>query len=197
MTDCNVARNCYLEAMEQRLIKLSKLLSLVLRHNPGVLGLTLDAQGWVAVDDLLAAAQRHGHALDTATLAQIVADNSKQRFAFSPDGTRIRANQGHSIPVELGLEPITPPELLYHGTARHLLTSIRESGLERRSRQHVHLSADTDTATAVGKRHGVPIVLTVAAGAMQAAGFAFYRSANGVWLTDHVPPEYLGFPEGV
>jgi putative RNA 2'-phosphotransferase len=182
--------------MEQRHIRLSKLLSLVLRHNPGVLGLTLDPQGWVAVDELIAAAQRHGHALDAATLAQIVADNSKQRFALSPDGSRIRANQGHSIPVDLGLEPLTPPEVLYHGTARHLLESIRQHGLERRSRQHVHLSADVATATAVGKRHGVPIVLTVAAGAMQKVGFAFYRSANGVWLTDHIPVAYLGLPDG-
>lgn len=181
--------------MEANLAKLSKLLSLVLRHDPAKLGLTLDAQGWVAVADLLAAAQHHGVALDADTLARVVADNDKQRFAFSPDGDYIRASQGHSVAIDLALEPVTPPNLLYHGTASRFVDSIRQAGLERRSRQHVHLSADLATAVAVGQRHGTPVVLTVQAGAMATAGFMFYRSANGVWLTDHVPLNHLAFPD--
>jgi putative RNA 2'-phosphotransferase len=195
MADLVLLFFCYAGGMEQRLVKMSKMLSLVLRHNPRKLGLTLDAQGWVAVDDLLAAAQQHGYDLDADTLGQIVADNDKQRFAFSPDGRQIRANQGHSIEVDLALEPLAPPELLYHGTASRFLDSIRQSGLERRSRQHLHLSGDRATAIAVGQRHGKPVVLVVQAGAMHAAGMVFYRSENGVWLTEHVPVEYLVFPE--
>jgi putative RNA 2'-phosphotransferase len=181
--------------METKHIKLSKFLSLVLRHNPAKIGLSLDPQGWATVDDLLTAARRNGVALNAATLQLIVADNDKQRFAFSEDGLRIRASQGHSIEVDLALEPIAPPELLYHGTAARFIESIRQSGLEHRARQHVHLSLDEATAVKVGQRHGKPVVLIVQAGAMAAAGFSFYRSANGVWLTDHVPAAYLRFPD--
>lgn len=181
--------------MEPQLVKLSKFISLVLRHDPGRFGLTLDPQGWVAVDELLTAAARGGVALDDATLRRIVSENDKQRFAFSSDGRRIRANQGHSVEVDLGLPPVTPPELLYHGTTERFLEPIRRTGLEKRARQHVHLSIDEPTAVKVGQRHGRPVVLTVRAGAMAAAGFTFYRAANGVWLTERVPPEYLVFPE--
>lgn len=180
--------------MDQRLVRLSKFMSLVLRHDPGAIGITLDPQGWVEVDDLLAAAGRAGTALDRETLLRIVAESDKQRFALSEDGRRIRANQGHSVEVDLALAPLDPPALLYHGTATRFLEGIRRDGLLKQSRQHVHLSADEATAVKVGQRHGRPAVLRVRAGDMAAAGHQFFRSDNGVWLTDHVPPEFLEFP---
>ena len=182
--------------MDQSLVRTSKFLSLVLRHRPDKIGLMLDAQGWANVDELLRKANQHGVALTRDRLQQVVAQNDKQRFAFNADGTRIRANQGHSIKIDLGLEPIAPPRHLYHGTATRFLTSIRQKGLVRGQRDHVHLSPDEATARKVGARHGESIVLVVNAGEMHAAGFIFYRSANGVWLTDHVPVEYLNFPTG-
>jgi putative RNA 2'-phosphotransferase len=184
----------YAIAMEQHLIKYSKLLSLVLRHNPARLGLTLDPQGWVEVSTLLQAAKQHGIALNAQLLQRIVAENDKQRFAFSADRTLIRASQGHSVAIDLALAPQTPPDLLYHGTASRFLDSIRQNGLEKRSRQHVHLSINEETARRVGARHGKPVILQVAASQMVHAGMHFYCSANGVWLTDHVPVAFLVFP---
>ena len=160
---------------------------IVLRHQPGKIGLTLDAQGWADVDELLSKANQHGVALTRPLLNEVVGQNDRQRFAFDAGGTRIRANQGHSIQIDLGLEPIAPPEHLYHGTATRFLEAIRQKGLLRGRRDYVHLSP----ARKVGARHGEPVVLVVKAGEMQAAGFAFYRAANGVWLTDTVPSEYL------
>lgn len=180
--------------MDPRLVRLSKFLSLVLRHDPGAIGITLDPNGWVAVDDLLSAAARSGNAITREQLDEVVATNDKKRFAFSPDGTRIRASQGHSVEVELGLDPVEPPERLFHGTATRSVESIRAEGLVRQSRQHVHLSPDEETAIRVGQRHGKPVVLVVRAGQMHRDGHAFYRSDNGVWLTDSVPPEYLDIP---
>ncbi|HYH80149.1 MAG TPA: RNA 2'-phosphotransferase [Longimicrobium sp.] len=182
--------------MDPQLVRVSKFLSLVLRHDPGKIGLKLDATGWADVGELLAGAARAGVRLDRETLARVVAANEKQRFALSDDGTRIRANQGHSVEVDLGLEPRTPPEVLYHGTATRFIESIRRSGLHSAGRTHVHLSADEATARSVGQRHGRPVVLTVAAGRMHRDGRPFFRAANGVWLTDEVPPEYIGFGEG-
>ena len=173
----------------------SKFLSLVLRHQPDLVGITLDPAGWVAVDDLLAGCRRKGHDISRDELEEIVRTSDKQRFALSEDGTRIRANQGHSVPVELGHEPATPPEVLYHGTADRFLESIRTEGLTRGSRHHVHLSERVDTAEAVGRRHGRQIVLHVRSGDMHRAGIAFYKTPNGVWLTDAVPAEYLNFPQ--
>lgn len=170
-------------------IQTSRRLSYVLRHRPDSIGLTLGPDGGAAVDDLLAALAAHGTPLTRAELAQIVADNDKRRFTLA-DG-RIRANQGHSIPVELGLPPLAPPDRLYHGTAERHLSAIDRAGLLRGARHHVHLSPDPSTARTVGARHGHPVVLAVAAGRMHADGYAFFRSANGVWLTDHVPPAYL------
>lgn len=169
---------------------LSKLMSLALRHDPGALGLTLDAQGWVAIEALVAglAARRRG--VTRADVERVVAESDKQRFAI--DGDRIRANQGHSVEVELGYAPATPPDRLYHGTAAANLESIRAQGLRRGSRHHVHLSADVATARRVGARHGTPVVLVVDAARMDADGHAFFQAANGVWLTEHVPPAYLG-----
>ena len=166
----------------------------MLRHQPGQIGLTLDAQGWADVDELLSKANQHGVKLTRALLNEVVAHNDKQRFAFNADGTRLRANQGHSIKIDLGLEPIAPPEFLYHGTATRFLASIQQHGLLRGNRDYVHLSPDEATARKVGARHGEPIVLVVKAGEMHTAGCTFYRAANGVWLIDHVPSEYLDIP---
>ncbi len=180
--------------MNKKLIRTSKFLSFVLRHKPDEVGLTLETGGWVHVDALIAAANRAGVNLDHALLREVVATNDKKRFAFSEDGLRIRANQGHSVPIDLGLEPVVPPDVLFHGTAARFLDSIRRHGLQRRNRHHVHLSPDAQTATAVGKRHGKPVVLAVTARRMHDAGFPFYRSQNNVWLTEHVAPAYLIFP---
>lgn len=171
--------------------QLSKLLSYTLRHRPEELGLTLDAQGWVSVVDLLAALQSRDAGISRGQVEEVVASNDKKRFAFSEDGQRLRASQGHSVAVELGLEPVAPPARLYHGTATRFLASIAQEGLRPGGRQHVHLSPDRATAETVGRRHGQPAILRVAAGTMHQAGFSFYYSANGVWLTAAVPPAYL------
>lgn len=170
----------------------SKLLSYVLRHHPASAGVALDLQGWVAIDALLAGlAAHHGVSLSRADLDRVVATDSKRRYAISDDGLRIRASQGHSVEVELEYAPATPPEQLFHGTAERHLPSIRATGLERRARHHVHLSAAVDTARTVGARHGRPVVLVVAAARMHADGWSFFLSANGVWLVDAVPVPYL------
>lgn len=176
--------------------RLSKFLSLVLRHQPSAVGITLDAAGWVDLQVLLEACAQHDRPLSRATLEELVITSPKQRFAISADGLRIRANQGHSTRVALGLEPADPPEVLFHGTAAHLLPSIREKGLLRMERHHVHLSAEEATARAVGARRGPAVVLRVAARAMGAAGHVFFLTPNQVWLTDLVPTEFIsGFPE--
>ena len=174
--------------------KISKFLSLVLRHEPARIGITLDSAGWTDVDALLAASAAHGVAITRDELAQIVASSDKQRFALTADGARIRANQGHSVEVELELAPATPPALLYHGTVDRFLDSIRAKGLVKGERHHVHLSADIATAQKVGGRRGKPVVLVVRAADMVAAGHGFFVSANGVWLTEAVPATFLDFP---
>lgn len=180
--------------MDAQLVRMSKFISKVLRHAPESVGLRLDQAGWVDVDDLLAAARGAGVAMDRATLERVVAENDKKRFAFSADGARIRASQGHSVEVELGLQPVKPPEVLFHGTADRNLDSIRAQGLIPGRRTHVHLSKDEATAVNVGRRHGRPVVLRVRAGEMHRAGHAFYRSDNGVWLTSAVPAAHIDFP---
>ena len=177
--------------MNKRLVKTSKFLSLVLRHRPQAVGLELDDQGWASVDELIAAAEKQGTKLSSELIEEVVATNDKKRFSLAEDGSRIRANQGHSIKVDLGLEPVPPPEFLYHGTATRFMTSIRAQGLKPSGRHHVHLSPDHETAVKVGSRHGVPVVLRVEAGRMHAEGTVFYCSANGVWLTDRVPPRHF------
>ncbi|RSK33291.1 RNA 2'-phosphotransferase [Hymenobacter metallilatus] len=171
--------------------ELSKLLSYALRHRPEELGLTLTAQGWVPVSNLLAALQARDASITLARLQVVVASNDKKRFAFSEDGQLIRASQGHSVAVELDLPLQVPPEILYHGTATRFLAAILEQGLRPGNRQHVHLSSDRPTAEAVGRRHGKPVVLLVKAGELHRAGGQFFRSANGVWLTAAVPVPYL------
>jgi len=178
----------------KKIIRLSKFLSLVLRHEPQRIGLTLDAAGWAEVELLLAGCHRHNVRIDRATLEEVVATNEKKRFAFREDGRRIRASQGHSIKVSLGYTEQVPPAMLYHGTATRFLPSIRAEGLLKGNRHHVHLSAERKTAHAVGGRHGVPLVLSIRATAKQEQGFAFFLSENGVWLTEHVPVEFIHFP---
>jgi len=173
--------------------RVSKFLSLVLRHKPESLGITLDEHGWTTVDSLLSKLRAKGYRIDRSQLAFIVETNNKKRFAFSPDGTQIRANQGHSVDVDLGYIEKQPPQLLYHGTATRFLDSIRTEGLKKMNRHHVHLSSDEQTARAVGSRHGKPIILTVKASEMATAGHVFYQSENGVWLTDLVPVAYIVF----
>jgi uncharacterized protein (TIGR02452 family) len=174
--------------------KISKFLSLVLRHEPERIGISLDDSGWTDVPALLAAAAKHGVSLTREQLAEVVAGSDKQRFALSPDGERIRANQGHSVDVDLKLEAVSPPATLYHGTVDKFLDSIRAKGLIKGERHHVHLSADTTTASKVGSRRGKAVLLQVRAAAMAEAGHQFFRSANGVWLVESVPPEFLEFP---
>ena len=172
-------------------MRLSKFLSLVLRHRPERAGLELDDAGWADVDELVARARVAGVPLTREALVDVVETNDKQRFALSEDGRRIRANQGHSIPVDLGLRPLAPPQRLYHGTTDRAVAAIRREGLTPRGRQHVHLSPDEETARAVGRRHGAPVVLEVDASRMARDGHVFLLAASGVWLTDHVPPGYL------
>ena len=171
----------------------SKFLSLVLRHEPQAAGLSLDKAGWVGVAELLAGCARVGVAISQEELREIVGTSDKQRFALSDDGLRIRANQGHSVEVELGYEPAAPPEVLYHGTADRFADSIRAQGLVKGNRHHVHLSERIDTASAVGQRHGKLLLLHVRSGDMHRAGISFYKTPNGVWLTDSVPTEFLVF----
>ena len=177
--------------MNSHVVSTSKFLSLILRHQPEKIGLSLDANGWASLDDLLRLSAARGNPLTRALIEEVVATNDKQRFVLNEDHSMIRASQGHSVSVDLGLSAMTPPPVLFHGTATRFLESIQQQGLLRGNRQHVHLSPDEATAIKVGQRHGKPVVLKVAAGKMHSDGHPFYRSANGVWLTDHVPPAFL------
>jgi putative RNA 2'-phosphotransferase len=179
---------------EKEITRISKFLSLVLRHKPETIGIALDENGWTDVGILLDKARQAGVALTPGILRLVVDTNAKKRFAFDETGARIRASQGHSVEIDLGYKALTPPDILYHGTAEKWLHSILETGLDKRRRHHVHLSADVETALNVGQRHGKPIVLSVLAGNMHAEGFAFFRSENGVWLTDRVPPAFILSP---
>lgn len=175
-------------------VRLSKFLSLVLRHDPAIANLKLDDAGWVSIADLLDGVRATGRNLSREELNTIVRNNSKQRFAISEDGLMIRASQGHSVNVELGYKPVQPPDILFHGTAERYLKSISQQGLVKGQRHHVHLSKSKDTASSVGKRHGKLVLLEVDAAAMFRDGFDFFISANEVWLTEHVPVQYIIFP---
>ncbi len=177
--------------MQPRLTRVSKYLAKYLRHAPGELGLTLQPGGWVPVGDLLAAAGKHGFPISYDELVECVETNDKRRYSFDGTGDLIRANQGHSVEVDLQLEEREPPEVLYHGTVERFLPSILADGLNKGKRHHVHLSKDKETAWKVGARRGQPVVLTVDARRMLSDGHTFFLSANGVWLTDAVPPGYL------
>jgi putative RNA 2'-phosphotransferase len=180
--------------MQKRHIRLSRFLSYVLRHDPGSIGLTLDAEGWADVPELIRAARANGRRLEEGDLWSIVRSCPKKRFSLSPDGQQVRANYGHSVKIELGLQPAIPPGVLYHGTSSRSLHSIREKGLQPRGRQYVHLSPDWKTAKAVGSRHGRPVVLRVEAGRIHEDGLCFYYSPGGTWLTARVPVGYIAFP---
>lgn len=176
---------------QSELKSLSKFLSLILRHEHERIGLTLDESGWTDIDALIRNAAASGRSFTRAQLEEVVATSDKKRFAISADGQRIRANQGHSIDVDLGLMPVMPPDVLYHGTARRFLESILANGLDKRQRHHVHLTGDLAVARSVGQRYGVVVVLAVDAARMQEEGHRFFRSENGVWLIDAVPTRYL------
>jgi putative RNA 2'-phosphotransferase len=179
---------------EKETIKISKFLSLILRHEPERVGLTLGEGGWVGVDELLQAVNRQGMSLTLEQLQHVVVTSDKKRFAFSEDGQRIRASQGHSVEVNLQYPPQVPPEILYHGTATRFIEGIRQDGLQKMERHDVHLSAEAKVTLQVGGRHGKPVLLTIHAGEMHRAGFVFRCSANGVWLVDHVPPQFIEIP---
>lgn len=180
--------------MNQEHIKLSKFLSLILRHSPETIGITLDPQGWAEIATLLALSNKKGKRLNRDLLQSIVDNCEKQRFSISEDGLRIRAAQGHSVKnIDIGYQPVTPPAVLYHGTATRFLESIKQQGLLPGSRQYVHLSQLQETAINVGQRHGKPVVLLVDAARMQQAGHEFYQADNGVWLTATVAPEFIRF----
>lgn len=183
------------EVSSQKIVRVSKFLSQILRHRPEKIGLQLDAQGWAQVDELLEKAAAKGERFDRALLQIVVDTNNKKRFAFSDDGQRIRASQGHSIDIDLGLKPQKPPEILWHGTAEKSIESIRKEGLRPMRRQHVHLSKDRQTAENVGGRHGKAVVLTVRSGEMSRQKHKFFLSENGVWLTEEVPAVFLDFPQ--
>ncbi len=172
------------------LVETGKYISLILRHNPQAIGITLDEHGWANVNELIEGVNKK-YPLTMEILEQIVANNDKQRYSFNEDKTLIRANQGHSIPVDVELEEDAPPEYLYHGTGEKFVASIDEQGLIPKSRLYVHLSQDTDTAVKVGQRHGKPVIYRVLSKAMAEKGYKFYLSVNGVWLTKTVPVEFL------
>jgi len=177
--------------MDRKLVTVSKFLAKHLRHSPDALGLTLQPGGWVSVDDLLAASEQAGFTITYDELIEVVETNDKKRFSFDDAGDLIRANQGHSVEVDLQLEETRPPDVLYHGTVERFLASIMTEGLKKGKRHHVHLSKDRETARRVGARRGRPVILQVNAGKMHSQGFTFFLSANGVWLADSVPPAFL------
>ena len=172
-------------------VSLGKFISLILRHKPETIGITLDSEGWADVGELIKGINASGRTIDMETLERIVAENNKKRYTLSPDKKRIRANQGHSIDVQIDMEKREPPALLYHGTATRFLDSIKAEGIRKMSRQYVHLSPDIPTAFDVGRRHGAPAVLVIDAAKMSAEGFEFMISANGVWQSADIPFRYV------
>lgn len=176
---------------EEETKHISKFLSLVLRHKPEAIGITLDENGWTPVDTLIEKLMLKGQRIDIDILKYIVDTNAKKRFAFNDTFDKIRASQGHSVTIQLGYEPQVPPEMLYHGTAEQYINSILSTGLNKGNRHQVHLSADGATAVNVGKRHGKPIVLEILSGQMHKDGYNFFISENDVWLTNDVPVKYI------
>ncbi|MFM2483476.1 RNA 2'-phosphotransferase [Celerinatantimonas sp. YJH-8] len=179
----------------KELNQISKFLSLILRHKPDTIGIELDSNGWANIEEIIIKTNKFKYdgisPLNLPLIKEVVKNNDKKRFSISEDGEYIRANQGHSINVDLQFQPISPPETLYHGTATRFLTSITEHGLKSQQRQYVHLSTDVETAITVGQRYGNPIVLEVKAQLMYKQGFKFYQAKNNVWLIDNVPSEFI------
>lgn len=180
--------------MDKQFKEAGRHLSLILRHQPESIGLRLDEFGWASIDEIATLTADAELPLTRALILRLVAENDKRRYLMSDDGERVRANQGHSVQVDLGLEGVQPPEYLFHGTTMAAVPAIRAEGISRMTRQHVHLSADEETATRVGSRHGESTVLRILAGDMSRDGKVFFRSANGVWLIDDVPVQYIVFP---
>ena len=173
--------------------RVSKLMSLILRHSPEHIQVTLDKNGWLLIDELIKGINKKGIRLNRELLEVVVEENDKKRFIISDDGLKIRANQGHSVNVDLELKAVEPPEFLFHGTVSKFMDGIRDNGLLKMSRQHVHLSTNRDTAISVGSRRGKPAILRVRSGEMFKSGYSFFLSENGVWLTEAVAPEYIEF----
>jgi len=171
--------------------RISKFLSLVLRHKPEHIGIELNNEGWTDVEILIQKMNVNGFKINLNDLIYVVETNQKKRFAFNTEMTELRANQGHSLKIDHGFESVIPPEILFHGTAVQNIGSILKNGIDKRSRHHVHLSADKETAIKVGQRHGKPVVLEIMALQMNNDGKEFFISDNKVWLTDFVPAEYL------
>ena len=176
---------------EKEKITISKFMSRILRHQPDSIGITLDENGWADVNALIQGMKKSNRKVTLEDLKEVVATNNKQRFKFNDDYTKIRANQGHSVKVDVEMKETVTPDILYHGTATRFLESIKNDGLLPQNRLHVHLSGDRETAINVGQRHGKPVVLTINAAKMHEAGFIFYLSENGVWLTSAVPVSYI------
>ena len=193
MKSNNTALKIVGEMNEKQKKTISKFLSLILRHSPETIGLNLDTNGWANVEELLSKSAIHNIPYTKKELEEVVETNDKQRFIFNEDHSQIRANQGHSIRVDLNLQSQTPPDFLFHGTVEKFMTSIKSEGLKKMSRQHVHLSRDKETAEKVGYRRGQAIILVILSGAMHKDGYDFYLSENGVWLTDNVPVNYINF----
>lgn len=181
--------------MESSLIRFSKFLSLVLRHKPDTIKLALTKDGWAEVDELIEKSRQSGVSLTKEILNKIVEQGNKKRFSFSEDGQKIRANYGHSIPVDLSASSQQPPEILFHGTAMHFLESIRQEGLLPQTRLFVHLTPDKESAIQIGKRHGKPLVFCIQARKMHRDGFKFYDTESDIWLTEWVPLEYIDFEQ--
>lgn len=180
-----------MDDLKQQHSQISKFLSFILRHKPEEIGLNLDFNGWADVGELLEKINSRGKPMDFETLELIVENNDKKRFSFNNTKSKIRANQGHSLKIELGYQPVKPPEILFHGTGQKYIDSILASGIDKRNRHHVHLSRDKKTAYSVGQRHGKPVIFKVEAEEMFREGYVFYVSENGVWLTNEVPVKYL------
>lgn len=180
---------------EKQTKKISKFLSLILRHKPESVGVQLDANGWTDIDTLLQKMNQSGTQINRNQLDHVVATNNKKRFAVSPCNSKIRANQGHSVDVDLAYRAASPPDQLFHGTPEHVLPLIRRSGLKKMQRHHVHMNAAADPCVHVAARYGKPVVLEINAKQMHGDGYEFFISDNDVWLTDHVPPQYIRFPE--
>ncbi len=178
---------------EKNITAISKFLSFILRHQPEAIGVTMDTQGWVNIEELIAKSSQQAlpTKLSQELIELVVATNDKRRFAISPDGRAIRANQGHSIDIDLALEPVQPPQTLLHGTAHQSLEAILQRGLQKRQRHHVHLSESSTVATSVGARYGKPVLLTIASEKMHQDGFSFFLTDNKVWLVESVPPQYI------
>lgn len=177
--------------MKEQNVKLSKFISLILRHKPDVIGVELDQNGWCEVDDLLLKMNEKGKSITRSLLDEIVRTDSKGRYTYNSDGTKIRANQGHSIVVDVELQKEIPPKYLYHGTIRKYVTSILKAGIKKGQRQYVHLSTNIEVAQTVGKRRGIPVILKIEAGKMHVDGYEFYLSKNKIWLCDYVPSKYV------